>query len=137
MIPINIFCSEYTPRLIKKLEGIKVKEVAAGLLQSACIDDNGSVFMFGERTVDKLWSGKGNNATTPSMISKLPCSKEVACGGYHTCVLTSGGELYSWGSNENGCLGIGTTDVFHHPERVQGPFLKSPVVKVYTSRYSD
>ncbi|CAN6711803.1 unnamed protein product [Malus baccata var. baccata] len=122
--------SEYTPRLIKKLEGIKVKEVAAGLLQSACIDDNGSVFMFGERTVDKLWSGKGNNATTPSMISKLPCSKEVACGGYHTCVLTSGGELYSWGSNENGCLGIGTTDVFHHPERVQGPFLKSPVVKV-------
>ncbi|XP_052887820.1 uncharacterized protein LOC108469921 isoform X5 [Gossypium arboreum] len=30
--------SEYTPRLIKKLEGIRVKRVAAGLLHSACID---------------------------------------------------------------------------------------------------
>ncbi|KAJ8441205.1 hypothetical protein Cgig2_024934 [Carnegiea gigantea] len=30
--------SEYTPRLIKRLEGIKVRGVAAGLLHSACID---------------------------------------------------------------------------------------------------
>ncbi|KAK9291600.1 hypothetical protein L1049_019549 [Liquidambar formosana] len=122
--------SEYTPRLIKTLEGIKVKNVAAGLLHSACIDDNGSVFIFGERAVDKLGLGGGNNATTPSLIGKLPYSEEVACGAYHTCVITSGGELYTWGSNENGCLGIGCTDVIHLPERVQGPFLKSPVCKV-------
>ncbi|XP_040370455.1 ultraviolet-B receptor UVR8 isoform X5 [Rosa chinensis] len=79
---LGIFKStgEYTPRLIKKLEGTKVKKVAAGLLHSACVD--------------------------------------------------GGGELYSWGSNENGCLGIGTTDVLHLPERVQGPFLKSAVIKV-------
>uniref|UniRef100_A0A2P2K1N2 RCC1-like domain-containing protein n=1 Tax=Rhizophora mucronata TaxID=61149 RepID=A0A2P2K1N2_RHIMU len=30
--------SEYTPRLIKQLEGVKVRNVAAGLLHSACID---------------------------------------------------------------------------------------------------
>jgi len=69
------------------------------------------------------------------LVSELPYSKEVACGGYHTCILTSNssvseldlvlicllsfiygfilfssvdsGELYTWGSNENGCLGIG------------------------------
>ncbi|XP_062094402.1 ultraviolet-B receptor UVR8 isoform X5 [Humulus lupulus] len=46
--------SEYTPRLIKKLEGIKVKYVAAGLLHSACIDENGLVFVFGERPADIL-----------------------------------------------------------------------------------
>ncbi|PQQ00751.1 ultraviolet-B receptor UVR8 isoform X1 [Prunus yedoensis var. nudiflora] len=113
--------SEYTPRLIKKLEGTKVKKVAAGMLHSACIDENGSVFIFDERALDKVGSGTR---------SKLPSSEEVACGGYHTCVLTSGGDLYSWGSNENGCLGIGTTDAYHQPERVQGPFLKYPVVKV-------
>ncbi|VVA34909.1 PREDICTED: ultraviolet-B receptor UVR8 [Prunus dulcis] len=113
--------SEYTPRLIKKLEGTKVKKVAAGMLHSACIDENGSVFIFDERALDKVGSGPR---------SKLPSSEEVACGGYHTCVLTSGGDLYSWGSNENGCLGVGTTDAYHQPERVQGPFLKYPVVKV-------
>ncbi|KAF3439300.1 hypothetical protein FNV43_RR17576 [Rhamnella rubrinervis] len=122
--------SEYTPRLIKKLEGIKIKHVAAGLLHSACTDENGSVYIFGERAVPKLGFGGVNNLSTPAMISKLPCSREVACGGYHTCVLSSGGDLYTWGSNENGCLGIGTTDVFHVPERVLGPFLKSPVYQV-------
>ncbi|KAI4336482.1 hypothetical protein L6164_015004 [Bauhinia variegata] len=122
--------SEYTPRLIKDLEGIKVNYVAAGLLHSACIDENGSVYMFGERGVDKLNLGEMNKSTKPSLISELPYSEEVACGGYHTCVLTRSGELYTWGSNENGCLGIGSSDVIHLPEKVQGPFLKSSVTQV-------
>ncbi|KAJ4967149.1 hypothetical protein NE237_018998 [Protea cynaroides] len=122
--------SEYTPRLIKTLEGVKVKNVAAGLLHSVCIDENGSAFLFDERASNKLGFGEANNTTSPSIISKLPLSEEVACGGYHTCVVTSGGELYTWGSNENGCLGIGSIDVVHMPERVEGPFLKSPVCKV-------
>ncbi|XP_031401125.1 ultraviolet-B receptor UVR8 isoform X2 [Punica granatum] len=122
--------SEFTPRLIKDLEGLKVKRVAAGLLHSACIDENGSVFIFGEKTMQKLGFGEGKNATTPSMVHELPWSAEVACGGYHTCAITSGGELYTWGSNENGCLGIGSTDVIPFPERVKGPFLNSAVSKV-------
>ncbi|KAJ4830834.1 hypothetical protein Tsubulata_047256 [Turnera subulata] len=122
--------SEFTPRNIKILEGVKVKKVAAGLLHSACIDENGFAYVFGERAVDKLGFGEVNTATTPSMISRLPCSEEVACGGYHTCIVTSGGELYAWGSNENGCLGTGSTDTFHLPERVEGPFLRSAVSKV-------
>ncbi|KAJ6353732.1 hypothetical protein OIU76_002702 [Salix suchowensis] len=122
--------SEYTPRHIKKLEGVKVKNIAAGLLHSACIDENGSVYIFGEKAVDKLAFGNANSTTTPSMIGKLPYSQEVACGGYHTCVITSSGELYTWGSNENGCLGNGSTDVLHIPKRVEGPFLRSTVEKV-------
>ncbi|XP_059431589.1 ultraviolet-B receptor UVR8-like [Corylus avellana] len=81
--------SEYTPRLIKNLEGIKVKNVAAGLLHSACIDENGSLFIFGDRAVDKVGFAEVKNATARSMTSNLPYSEEVACGGYHTCVLTS------------------------------------------------
>ncbi|KAK4793214.1 hypothetical protein SAY86_023649 [Trapa natans] len=99
--------SEYTPRLIKDLEGLKVKRVAAGLLHSACMDENGSIFIFGDKTVQKLAFGERTNVTTPSMVNDLPRSVEVACGGYHTCAITSGGELYAWGSNENGCLGVG------------------------------
>ncbi|XP_021772646.1 ultraviolet-B receptor UVR8-like [Chenopodium quinoa] len=122
--------SNYTPRLIKRLEGIKVKTVAAGLLHSACIDENGNVFIFGERRINKLNFGNSDNITGPSMMTELPISEEVACGGYHTCVVSRHGELYAWGSNENGCLGIGCTDVIHSPERVEGPFLRQSVSKV-------
>ncbi|KAJ0792909.1 putative regulator of chromosome condensation 1/beta-lactamase-inhibitor protein II [Helianthus annuus] len=55
---VSIYCSEYTPRLIKELEGVKIKSVAAGMLHSACIDENGSVYVFGERAVQKLVSAK-------------------------------------------------------------------------------
>lgn len=122
--------SEYTPRLIKELEDIKVKNVSAGLLHSACIDENGCVYVFGERAVDKLGFGKSNNATTPTMLQEIPFCEDVVCGGYHTCIITRGGELYTWGSNENGCLGIGYTEVAHQPERVLGPFIRDSVCKV-------
>ncbi|XAR73139.1 hypothetical protein NMG60_11007005 [Bertholletia excelsa] len=122
--------SEYTPRLIKNLEDVKIKSIAAGMLHSACVGENGTVFIFGERAVDKVVLGQAKNATTPFMIDQLPLSEEVACGGYHTCVITSAGELYTWGSNENGCLGIGRTDVSHFPEIVQGAFLQHPVCQV-------
>ncbi|KAG7550018.1 Regulator of chromosome condensation RCC1 [Arabidopsis thaliana x Arabidopsis arenosa] len=122
--------SEFTPRLIKELEGIKVKNVAAGLLHSACTDENGSAFMFGERSINKMGFGGVRNATTPSIISEVPYAEEVACGGYHTCVVTRGGDLYTWGSNENGCLGTDSTYVSHSPVRVEGPFLESTVSQV-------
>ncbi|KAL4561348.1 hypothetical protein LXL04_033513 [Taraxacum kok-saghyz] len=122
--------SEYTPRLIKELEGVKIKSVAAGMLHSACIDENGSVYIFGEKAVQKFVSREGSTVSTPSQIRQLPFSEEVACGAHHTCVITSGGELYTWGSNENGCLGIGDTHTVHVPERVEGPFLQNSVSKV-------
>jgi hypothetical protein len=74
--------------------------------------------------------GGVRNATTPSIISEVPYAEEVACGGYHTCVVTRGGELYTWGSNENGCLGTDSTYVSHSPVRVEGPFLESTVSQV-------
>lgn len=76
--------SEYTPRLIKELEGIKVKQVAAGMLHSACVDENGAVYIFGERATNRVSFGEANKTTTPSMISSLLDCEEVACGGYHT-----------------------------------------------------
>ncbi|XP_073117500.1 ultraviolet-B receptor UVR8 isoform X2 [Elaeis guineensis] len=122
--------SEYTPRLVKNLEGVKVKRIAAGMLHSACIDEQGSVFLFGERTTNKLSFGAAKYASTPSVVLDLPLSKEVACGGYHTCVVTSEGKLYTWGSNENGCLGLGGTDVVKTPESVESSFLKFPITEV-------
>ena len=42
--------------------------------------------------------------------AKLPVVK-LLCGGMHTLALTSGGEVYSWGCNDEGALGrAGTED---------------------------
>nr|CAD1837538.1 unnamed protein product [Ananas comosus var. bracteatus] len=115
--------SECTPRLIKYFDAIKIKRIAAGMLHSACVDEQGIVYIFGERTVKKMGFGRTNNASTPSAMKELPFSSAVACGGYHTCVITSEGELYTWGSNENGCLGLGFTDMVRTPQCVKNHLL--------------
>jgi alpha-tubulin suppressor-like RCC1 family protein len=51
--------------------------------------------------------GRSGDELRPTVVEEVPFSEEVACGGYHTCVVTDSGDLYSWGSNENGCLGLG------------------------------
>ncbi|KAG5046026.1 hypothetical protein JHK86_015432 [Glycine max] len=56
-----------------------------------------------------------SDATKPSLIGELPSSK-VVCGGYHTCVLTNSGELYTWVQMKMAALVLD-----------QGPFLKSSV----------
>ncbi|CAA6664323.1 unnamed protein product [Spirodela intermedia] len=119
--------SEYIPRLIKNFEEVKVRKIAAGLLHSAFIDEHGSVFIFGEKTTSKLGA---KNPSSPSVIHELPFSEEVACGGYHTCVITRDGQLYTWGSNENGCLGLGFTNVVGTPHRVESSSMKFPVSEV-------
>uniref|UniRef100_A0ACD5X1T7 Uncharacterized protein n=1 Tax=Avena sativa TaxID=4498 RepID=A0ACD5X1T7_AVESA len=123
-----IFLFEYTPRLIKNLDGIKIKRIAAGMLHSACIDEKGTVFIFGQKT-EKVF-GRSNDVPRPSVVEEIQFLEEVSCGGYHTCVVTDHGDLYSWGSNENGCLGLGVTGMVLSPEVLRSSLFKLPVCKV-------
>ncbi|KAF3628628.1 putative methyltransferase PMT26-like [Capsicum annuum] len=147
--------SEYTPRLIKELEGLKVLLSAMSsrfnyrLISSGCqeflvdasyllvhFDISSCVNRLRMRLLEccilsaSAGYSEASNNSLPSMVDGLPYSEKAACGGYHTCVITDGGELYVWGTNENGCLGIGSTDVAHSPLRVEGPFLRHSVSEV-------
>jgi alpha-tubulin suppressor-like RCC1 family protein len=41
----------------------------------------------------------------PYFRKNLITLKKIVCGSHHNAALTSDNEMYSWGSNENGCLG--------------------------------
>lgn len=122
--------SEHTPKLIKYLEGIKVCKIAAGLLHSACIDENGTLFTFGQGRMYQLGLGHMKDSSVPSIVKDLPSVQQVACGGYHTCAISSSGDLYTWGSNENGCLGLDSKSLAPSPERVEGSLLPLHVSEV-------
>ncbi|AQK57539.1 Regulator of chromosome condensation (RCC1) family protein [Zea mays] len=129
ILGFSLTSTEYTPRLIKNFDGIKIKKIAAGMLHSACIDEKGTLFIFGQKT-EKVGFGRPNEEFRPNIVEEIPFSEEVACGGYHTCVVTDSGDLYSWGSNENGCLGLGGTDMVRSPEILKSSLFKLPVSKV-------
>ncbi|KAH9716743.1 putative UVB-resistance protein UVR8 [Citrus sinensis] len=104
--------SEYTPRLIKELEGVKVKIAAAGFLHSACIDENGRVYIFGDRAVDKMVEGNYTHGAPMRMAASVldvlhspervqgPFSEspvdQVSCGWKHTAAISEG-KILTWG----------------------------------------
>jgi alpha-tubulin suppressor-like RCC1 family protein len=44
--------------------------------------------------------------------------RQVSCGSYHTIALTAQGELWAWGWNEHGQLGLGDLITRLQPERL-------------------
>ncbi|KAH9318592.1 hypothetical protein KI387_020361, partial [Taxus chinensis] len=122
--------SVYSPKLIKPMERVKICRIAAGLTHSACIDEYGAVFTFGQGRMYQLGLGHTKDSSLPSHVKDLPFVQKVACGGYHTCVVTRNGDVYTWGSSENGCLGLGSQNLAPSPKRVQGSLLPLHVSEV-------
>lgn len=71
---------------------------------------------------------KAQKSLTPTEIPPIlfgrndfqPTSKvvEVACGLHHLMAVTNTGDLYSWGHNRGGCLGLGHDDDQFFPMKV-------------------
>ncbi|KAL3700705.1 hypothetical protein R1sor_018727 [Riccia sorocarpa] len=127
--------SEFLPRLIESLKSTRIQDISAGMTHSACVDSFGTVYTFGNGRMFQLGLGSNRSsleACEPSALKNLPAGLTVACGGYHTGVLTKQGDLYMWGSNENGCLGFGYkhTDLAPTPMKVDGPLMMENLVAV-------
>jgi len=53
----------------------------------------------------------GKESTSPSGL----VFSQVSAGDYHSCAIATGGAMYCWGRNDEGQLGIGTSDSTAHP----------------------
>ena len=56
---------------------------------------------------------------TPEKIPSLSDIKAIACGDYHSLVLTSNGNVFSFGLNEDGELGLGHIRNMSTPTQIQ------------------
>lgn len=70
------------------------------------------VFAWGANSHGQLGVGDKTDRNSPSYVAglwALPV-KQVTAGEFHSSALTANGQLYTWGSNEFGQLGIGSAD---------------------------
>ncbi|XP_065835558.1 probable E3 ubiquitin-protein ligase HERC4 [Oscarella lobularis] len=99
-----------TPRLVKGFTG-SVVLVTCGNKHNLALTSVGFVYSWGSNGYSQLGRGLGPSACEPqciSMLSGLPIA-QVAAGGFHSVALTISGNVFSWGKNDFGQLGLGDT----------------------------
>ncbi|XP_029158683.1 X-linked retinitis pigmentosa GTPase regulator-like [Nylanderia fulva] len=110
-----------------------VKEISAGYYHSAFLTESGLVYVCGESESGKL--GIDVNFSTqvaPKQIQLPTPALHIACGGHHTLVLAENGNIYCFGSNSSGQLGMGTNvNEIHLPKHLaRGSLRNEKIVKI-------
>ncbi|RVE49615.1 hypothetical protein evm_005747 [Chilo suppressalis] len=113
--------------LVNFTKGIgKIKDIAAGGSFCLIVNEQGDVFVWGYGLL-----GLGPNvqhSTKPKVIpaplfgrnefNPESAVEKVACGIGHLAAITNNGDLYMWGRNRYGCLGLGHSKDQYFPLRV-------------------
>ncbi|CAH0489393.1 unnamed protein product [Peronospora farinosa] len=98
-----------TPQLVKSLMGTKISMVACGLYHTLVSTTSGDLFSCGKNDHGQL--GLTHNRpvkvlTAVALTNEMACF--VACGYYHSVIVTTVGRAFSFGRNDYGQLGIGS-----------------------------
>jgi len=115
-----------TPQYIKSFYGQAVHSIEAGAYFSLAITDDHKLYGWGEAKMGQLGLGKQREVRTPQHIrvyeeeSKQELKVQSCSAGFgHTACLTENGDLYTWGFNIYGQLGLGDKSTRWYPCRVK------------------
>ncbi|XP_028278663.1 RCC1 and BTB domain-containing protein 1 isoform X3 [Parambassis ranga] len=92
------------------LHNKKVTEVACGSHHSMALTHDGEVFAWGYNNCGQIGSGSTANQPYPRKVTGCLQGKTavaITCGQTSSMALIDNGEVYGWGYNGNGQLGIG------------------------------
>ena len=113
---------EEVPRRVDALVGKRVMQVSCGRFHTAAVTSDGELFTFGSGRDGKLGHGGTNSSLVPRWVEGTLRGKhvvQVECGFMHTTVLTTDGEIFTFGSGEFGQLGHGGEEGELVPRRVE------------------
>lgn len=112
-VPI-VFDYEMTPVMVSNWTGVRA--IACGQKSSFALKSNGTVWAWGFDLRGSLGIGPTVSANaTPAQVLNLPTNiVALAAGVGHSMALDSTGNVWTWGANSSGQLGVGTSDNNDH-----------------------
>ncbi|XP_048491147.1 PH, RCC1 and FYVE domains-containing protein 1 isoform X2 [Beta vulgaris subsp. vulgaris] len=114
-----------TPKPLESNVVLDVHQIACGARHVALVTRQGEVFSWGEESGGRLGHGIDRDFTRPRLVDFLAVTNVdfVACGEYHSCSVSTSGDLFTWGDGMHhaGLLGHGTDASHWIPKRISGP----------------
>lgn len=100
-----------------------VRAVACGGDHTLFLTTTGKVYSTGANRYGQLGTEEIKDRDTPTLqcIPNIPNIKCIAAATWYSSILTSQGEVYSFGFNTNGMLGVGDTAHRNTPTKVDFP----------------
>uniref|UniRef100_A0A3Q2DP84 HECT and RLD domain containing E3 ubiquitin protein ligase 3 n=1 Tax=Cyprinodon variegatus TaxID=28743 RepID=A0A3Q2DP84_CYPVA len=99
-----------SPELVGALDTQKITMVSCGRTHSMAINEQGQVFTWGAGEGGQLGLGTTEAVVRIPRLVKRLCDhsiSQVMCGNQHCIALSRDGQLFTWGQNTNGQLGLG------------------------------
>lgn len=98
----------HSPVLVKGLRSATAVQITAGAFHACALLSSGTVKCWGYNRFGQLGDGTISNRLVPVTVKGLPTDiVQISAGSAHTCALSADGEVFCWGSNQNGQLGNG------------------------------
>lgn len=102
-----------------------IEKIASGDAHNLAIDQNGTLWAWGNNSYGEVGTGDSREViTVPEKIEDVESVSEIAAGDQFSIAKTDDGKLYTWGRNQYGQLGDGTTNPQRTPSTVNIKFVE-------------
>ncbi|KAK4490630.1 hypothetical protein RD792_001318 [Penstemon davidsonii] len=111
----------FSPTQVSALDGQEIVSVTCGADHTTAYSESKvQVYSWGWGDFGRLGHGNSSDLFSPQPIKALQGMriKQIACGDSHCLAVTMEGEIQSWGRNQNGQLGLGTTEDSLVPQKI-------------------
>ncbi|RWS12697.1 E3 ubiquitin-protein ligase HERC2-like protein [Dinothrombium tinctorium] len=110
------------PQMIDGLKGVGVCYIDCGAQFSLALTCTGHLWTWGKGDYYRLGHGTDEHIRVPTLVESLKSKRivSVAVGALHCLAVTDTGQVYSWGDNDHGQQGNGSTNANRRPTLVQG-----------------
>jgi alpha-tubulin suppressor-like RCC1 family protein len=120
----------------------KIEAISCGSKHSLALTKSSHVFSWGLNDKGQLGNGEGEDSNVPKVVKvedenkkSVICTK-ISCGSKHSLLLSSDGEIYAFGNNEFGQLGIENLDNKSFPTKIPNEKKFSDIASHFHSNMS-
>ncbi|XP_052197629.1 PH, RCC1 and FYVE domains-containing protein 1 isoform X2 [Diospyros lotus] len=140
------------PTIVESLCGVHVKSAVCGEYQTCALTFSGELYTWGDNCYGANLGGKDSNPVQwlPRKISGALDGvnvSQVACGEWHMAIVTTSGQLFTYGDGTFGVLGHGNLQSISQPREVEslrglwvkcvacGPWHTAAIVEIMVDRF--